>query len=555
MMNSLASSVAQPKTLKTQLYQHQLTNIYRMEKLECSKQIETEKHIKNTLIGFLTDPTGTGKTASVVGLLVRDKMEWNMENLHVVTTITNEAAGLIRTNRIDRYNKINTTVILMSNTIIHQWALELSQSNLKVGIISSVKHIETLTPSDFDVLLVSTTMFNNLMTMYHKFAWKRFIFDEPGHVKVPKMKNIIAGFYWFITATPTAILSLHVKSKNSFMQDIIVSCNYYNFRETFNQMYIENDPEYIKSSFEIPTTNYIDHVCHLPLSNIVQGFVSPLIQTMIEAGNIEGSITLLGGNKTDNVVELVRRKKLEELEEIESKIRIYGIRNNPSKIEEWNIKKNRVLCQIDEIEKRFDNLLQNDCVICGSILISPVLEPNCQNLFCGKCLFEWLKRSETCPTCRINIQSSDLVYVKLNKTDNLLAHEPKVFEIPPTKLEKIIQLVKNKVDGKFIIFSAYDDSFLSICNVLRENNIKYSLIKGNMRTKEIQLDNYRTGDTQVICLNSSVNASGLNLQETTDIILYHKINDDASFKQLLGRANRIGRKTSLNVHQLKVNSI
>ena len=56
-----------------------------------------------------------------------------------------------------------------------------------------------------DVILVVTSMYNNLIRSYSEYAWKRLIYDEPGHCRVSKMKEIIAGFYWFVTATPNLI--------------------------------------------------------------------------------------------------------------------------------------------------------------------------------------------------------------------------------------------------------------------------------------------------------------------------------------------------------------
>jgi hypothetical protein len=64
---------------------------------------------------------------------------------------------------------------------------------------------------------------------------------------------------------------------------------------------------------------------------------------MIEAGNIEDAITALGGNKTKNLAELIRQRKLEELEEIESKIRIYTMRSDSARIIEWGQKKNHIM--------------------------------------------------------------------------------------------------------------------------------------------------------------------------------------------------------------------
>jgi len=54
-------------------------------------------------------------------------------------------------------------------------------------------------------------------------------------------------------------------------------------------------------------------------------------------------------------------------------------------------------------------------------------------------------------------------------------------------------------------------------------------------------------------LNAQYNGSGLNLQETTDIILYHKFNK-FSEEQIIGRANRMGRNDVLYVHQLLYNN-
>ena len=52
-------------------------------------------------------------------------------------------------------------------------------------------------------------------------------------------------------------------------------------------------------------------------------------------------------------------------------------------------------------------------------------------------------------------------------------------------------------------------------------------------------------------LNSRNNGAGINLQECTDIILYHRM-EDSTTTQILGRANRIGRTEELNVHHLQV---
>jgi SNF2 family DNA or RNA helicase len=539
--------VEQPQNFKTKLYRHQLANIYTMEKMETNKMVDVEGNYKETSIGFLSSDTGTGKTATVIGMIVRDQMIWDINIPFVHDICTTFSGGRIKFHKKNFMTKLNCSLIVMSSTILHQWKSELAQTNLKVGYVFSNKTVESVDPNEFDVILVIATMYNKFIKQFYGKVWKRFIFDEPSHIRVPAMKPIQAGFYWFITATPHSIVSQHSKCK-TFMNEIIATDNINDFSFIFNGLIIKNDPEFVKQSFNIPPTTYMIHECFQPLSNIVQGFVSNTIRTMIEAGNIGGAILALGGNETSNVVELIQRKKQEELEIIESRIRIYMIRQDENRVREWTNRKNRINSQLLEIEKRLETSLQSDCLICASKLSSPVLEYNCQNLFCGSCLFEWLKKNTSCPICRRRINPSSLVYIKTQTNEEI-----KKTKRPPTKLEIIIDIINKKPNGHFIIFSEYDHSFDPICNFLQENDISFVHLKGSMNKKEKSINNYKNGLHRVMCLNSMYDGSGLNLQETTDIILYHQM-PDSNRQQIIGRANRIGRKIPLTVHQLVIQS-
>ncbi|GAF87406.1 unnamed protein product, partial [marine sediment metagenome] len=119
-------------------------------------------------------------------------------------------------------------------------------------------------------------------------------------------------------------------------------------------------------------------------------------------------------------------KKLEELEEVTSKIRIYTSRMDEEKLKKWRERENRVLTLISELDNRFDTLLKGDCTICYSKIVSPVMEPSCQNIFCAKCLLKWLQQSDTCPMCRQQVDTQNLVYITAE------CEEHKV-DTPPTK--------------------------------------------------------------------------------------------------------------------------
>jgi hypothetical protein len=50
-------------------------------------------------------------------------------------------------------------------------------------------------------------------------------------------------------------------------------------------------------------------------------------------------------------------------------------------------------------------------------------------------------------------------------------------------------------------------------------------------------------------INAHFAASGMNLENTTDLIIYNKT-DQGLMRQIIGRAQRPGRKTPLRVHLL-----
>jgi hypothetical protein len=67
-----------------------------MEKLENDNIIIKEGYTKNTKIGINADISGFGKTLSMLGLIARDKMNWDIELPYVFETIISEAKSRIK---------------------------------------------------------------------------------------------------------------------------------------------------------------------------------------------------------------------------------------------------------------------------------------------------------------------------------------------------------------------------------------------------------------------------------------------------------------------------
>lgn len=195
-------------------------------------------------------------------------------------------------------------------------------------------------------------------------------------------------------------------------------------------------------------------------------------------------------------------------------------------------------------------MLDEPCCICQDSIKKPILVACCQNIFCSTCILEWLKSKSSCPLCRTDICAKSLILLN-NKNDDekkdIVIIEKKDGK---TKQDTIIDILKSKPNGKFIIFSSYDESFKIVGSLLSEHCINFTDVKGDIRSRERKISLYKDGGCNILLLNSTYNGAGINLQATTDIILYHEMNNNIE-KQVIGRANRIGRTSTLTVHRLK----
>ncbi len=548
--------VSQPKSMKRNLYPHQLSGIYMMEKREAIQKTTIEnssdrKIVLRTNIGIYADITGYGKTAAMIGLIVRDKMKWNTSNQYNHEYVSYaHGGGRIEQTITRKYYKLNATLILAGPSILKQWSEELSYTDLKFQMLTTRKKIDAIKDhvNDYDALLVSPTMYKYLLQDMGTYSWKRFVYDEPTHTKVPAMTQIIAGFYWFISATPHHLLYGGGGGRHTFLGSIF---GYYMDTHIFNHLIVKNDDSFVKESYQIPETNHITYECYQPIYNMVQGIITDDISNMISAGNIDGAVRALGGNKTSNIMELVKSRLEEDLEEAELKIRRYSNRGTgfESHVTDWTQKKTTIENKLRQLDDRFKDALDQDCCICRDKLEKPIMLTCCQNIYCGQCILSWMNsRSSrnTCPMCRAPITKDTMIHIETEESQTTVQEEV------PEKLSKpdtIYEIIKKKDTGKFIIFSEWDETFAPIYRLLDERAIPYAELIGHKTTREKNIESFKKGDIKVLFLNSRSNGAGINLQEATDIIMYHEM-DECLSTQIIGRANRIGRKESLIVHHL-----
>lgn len=536
--------VEQPLNLKVNLFRHQLHSINRMEAVEKSNRFilnEQGDYLK-TNFAIQGDPTGYGKTLSMIGLILRDKMPWDMNTLYTSTNVSDVVGyGNSYIIRKRAYKRINTTFILVNQSLLPQWLDELKKTNLKVKTIMHKADLTPLRNNEFDVVLCLHTLYNDMVLLHRYSAWKRFIFDEPSMIKVTKMEYTIAGFYWFVSATYNNIPWNYRQMKGDFMKQFFPKERFFC---DISDYVIKNKMKYIELSFKMPTTISVYHKCHNPLKKLLSGIASSSLVEMISAGDIEGAVKSLGGDTTSNIIDLIKNKKLRELRIINSNLEKIDREHEEERYQLWISKKERLEKVIQELDQRIEKYLESPCNICYDDLDQPVMLVCCQNIFCGLCILNWLKTKNTCPLCRAITDSGNIV--KINKDKKVTITEKVELR---TKQDEIVSIIKSKEDGKFIVFSDYESSFSLIRKAFQENDIAFKEIKGTVEKRRSNIEKFKSGEINVIFLNSKNNGSGINLQETTDIIIFHELNSNI-LTQVIGRANRIGRKESLIVHHL-----
>jgi SNF2 family DNA or RNA helicase len=172
----------------------------------------------------------------------------------------------------------------------------------------------------------------------------------------------------------------------------------------------------------------------------------------------------------------------------------------------------------------------------------------CQNDMCSKCIDNWYNKTLYCPYCRSKVERTRHTIVDVG-----CGSEAETNQISATSHDKInmlLHLLCKQTGRKVIIFSDYSKIFNTITTLLNENGMRYvELDGGNVKALDKILNEYKAGGARVLMLNSAFYGCGMNLENTTDIIFFHKT-DRIMYEQVIGRAQRPGRTGRLSVHNL-----
>ena len=269
-------------------------------------------------------------------------------------------------------------------------------------------------------------------------------------------------------------------------------------------------------------------------------------------------------DKYDNII---------KTEDATIKIQSIFIENNLN-TQENNKLLTKIISLLDSEERK--------CAICSDFYTNPVVL-GCNHVYCASCIFSWIKKNISncsCPTCktRVDLKALNLISNKngkndLNELNNIkkleeenlndflmtkqLENGDKEYKSSLDKIDTLFKIMNDKnteyskneevKKGRYLVFSSSDIFFDKIENKLFDNTFTLRQAKGIGQKKAIA--EFKEGKVDILYLNSQFNGAGIELTECTDIIFMNRMHESIE-KQVIGRGQRMGRKTSLNVHYI-----
>jgi len=521
------ANIPQPSSVNVPLFLHQLKSVEHMESLESTKEIVLHPSLYiTTRVGVLADLPGYGKSLSMLGLIGKTQENQIPESFAFEKT---KQYSFVSQTKVTMLQQVNCSLILVNISLLSQWIAELSRTNLRYLAVYNRTEIEDINLSLYDVVIVANNIYNLFSQVYRKKCWKRFVIDEPASLKLHAMEESYAQFYWLITGTPN---ELYLKRRTGFINDLLPEDD-----NMFHYIILKNDDDFVKNSYQMPLTKHLYYQTKGNISSLFEGIVADNIIEMIDAGNMTGVFNALCSDEQHDptIFGEYRMRKEKRLQDLQKDSDTNGKTQEKMQTIEGHLKLLN--------EKIFRYVRQNNCLICNKAHVQPHVLSCCQHIFCGYCV------ANECPLCKSNDSLPipfDLKEFKELRESCSYSHLTE----SKTKIDTILSIIGDAENKKILIFSNYNDSFTILKKFLDERKLVYLELRGTKEKRDNTIDSYKTGSVNILLLNTIHSGAGLNLQETSDIILYHKIHEYQKI-QVIGRANRIGRKIQLNVHYIE----
>ena len=577
------------------LKDHQLAMIYRCNEIE-------NTNICN--IGIMSDKPGTGKTYAIIGLIYYSKKKRNI--IVVPQNIINQwcnsihtfSNGLLKYKKIVNYSDIlelyNETTQLFEYDILITTALfynvistTLTSNYLNVERVffDEIDSISSFVVNkinanfvwfvsasfDYNQLGIYTTVIEPQLINYITCKCNNIYIDNMFNLDIPNTYKIICKNLYLDNIFNGLI------SKDEFK--ILNALDYSKLKRKFNNRVAQNEKEavdmLVKDKIDIIEIEKLRiEDLNRSLSAIENGLNDQNNKYKILKDQLEKSTKSL--ETSEYKLNLIRERLKEnnccplcynEFETGQKKvispccknIICYNCTNSWFQIMG---KENCIYCNIENV-KYEDYVLvkpteENICILCEKEYENnddKYYSNCCKKISCNNCLKDWYLKllSAKCLFCSKNDVLFEDFRNEKQYEEMKINEQSGIKYTKKTKLEFLDYFIKTKVYNnscKIIFCSNYIRIFNDIKTLFQKYGVNYiELDDGNIESISKSVHEYTHGNIKVLLLNSNLFGCGLNLQCTSDVVFLHKT-DATLEKQIIGRSQRYGRNTKLNVWYL-----
>lgn len=598
-LNEDHPKISQPANIGIVLKDHQLTIAHRCIEYE-NRNIKLSEFASiaervapadnfTTNIGVIGDRVGSGKSYVVLSIIKSNNI-CNNDKTVIRSSGLNNIVFYLRNQK----EVIKTNLIVVPFSLCTQWEgyIKMFKGDMTYKIVNKSKTISEMVGKvmdsikNLDIILVTSTFYNKFADIVKRenIKFQRIFYDEADNININNCAQLDANFYWFVTASYGNILYPKGFAKqerslnryiwcadglkaNGFIKNIFTDLNYSVPHSIMKTLIVKNAEAYVQKSIELPPTRVYTIKCKTPVMiSLLNGIVDKNIISCLNAGDVQRALQFINPTQRlteDNIVSAVVEKYSLQLNNIRVRKSILDQIHYDDPAE-----KARELQNLDakeaELEKSInlikDRIKGGDmCYICYEEHDNKTIVKCCQNSFCFKCINMWLARKANCPLCKSRLTSEEL-YVLTEESTPIPTKTPEQIKLETIgnvpgfscsfeKFKNLETLLKSKKNDKVLIFSCYDSSFDNIYPILQSNNISYDYLKGNGNHINNVIDKYKNGNVNVLLVNTRYYGSGFNMENTSDIIMFHKFDTEIE-KQVIGRAQRFGRTSPLNIWYL-----
>jgi hypothetical protein len=585
--------------IKVPLRVHQKAIVEKMDEYEkkLTKGWDVSGNTLFSSYGILGDGVGVGKSLMVLSHIANLKTKSSI--LHSIPNITLPHSNYFYSVKQPKIRDISyaAPIIIVPHSLYRQWTTYIKdQTKFKPLCLAMKKHLEeNLLENIFsaDCILISNTLLPFFTAkLPNHIQFRRVFIDEADSIRLTKDKYLKTPFTWFITASWPNLLffqqslycyssfvrnyvptsRFHSEIKEQYILNgqtsnfwfhqhfILIAANY--FREMLETAHplrgylvLKCSREFLRESISLPALYRINILCRPSITQqIVGDSISPEIHALLHAGDIQSALQHLGVRDEEplTLIQAVSENRLKELDrlkktyEFKASIEYHTPQAKEAALVNLKTKISHLEEQMKTIRERIENFQQEICPICFDEPQSAVITPCCSRIFCAACILNSLARSVACPLCRASTHPSQLRHITQTVSHSSI-QEPQIQALK--KRDALLNILKEHPNGKFLIFSRYDNPFSQIEDEINNLNMKVRQVKGNKDAIQSTLNSFAKGETQCLLLNSQHAGAGLTITAATHVILLHAMNIEEE-KQIIGRAYRLGRTIPLTLYRL-----